>query len=57
VIGFVGGIAWCLHDYPGSPQAPLFGIFITGPAGFCLGLVASLVIGILAERAYKDDEK
>jgi hypothetical protein len=57
VIGFVGGIAWCLHDYPDSPQAPLFGIFITGPAGFFLGLIASLVMVIRTGRASKNDEK
>jgi uncharacterized membrane protein HdeD (DUF308 family) len=56
VVGFVGGIAWCLHDYPDSPQAPLFGIFITGPLGFFVGLVASVVLVIIARRVCKHDE-
>ena len=49
-IGFFIGILWCLHGYPDSPQAPVFGIFITGPAGFMLGLIASLVLVIRARR-------
>ena len=55
-LGFVGGIAWCLHDYPDSPQAPLFGIFVTGPAGFVLGVGASVVLLIVAGRVRKHDE-
>jgi hypothetical protein len=56
VIGFAGGIAWCLHDYPDSPQAPLFGIFITGPAGFSLGLIVSVVMVVRANRTSLDDK-
>jgi uncharacterized membrane protein HdeD (DUF308 family) len=56
VVGFIGGIAWCLHDYPGSPQAPLFGMFITGPLGFVLGLSASMVLFFVARRVCKHDE-
>jgi hypothetical protein len=54
VLGFVGGIAWCLLDYPGSPQAPLFGIFITGPIGLFLGLIASVVMLLRAKTSNHD---
>ena len=56
IVGFVGGIAWCLYDYPGSPQAPLFGIFVTGPLGFFLGLIASALLLMIARRVCKHDE-
>jgi hypothetical protein len=52
--GFVGGIAWCLHDYPDSPQAPLFGLFITGPIGLILGIVASIVLIFWAKTSNHD---
>jgi hypothetical protein len=51
--GCAGGIAWCWHDYPASPQAPLFGIFFTGPVGFFLGFIVSVVI-IVRAQASKD---
>jgi hypothetical protein len=56
VFGFVGGIAWCLVDYPDSPQAPLFGILITGPIGLFLGVIASLWM-ILWATTSNDAEK
>jgi hypothetical protein len=51
IVGFVGGIAWCRYDYPSSPQAPLFGMFITGPAGLVIGFVASLTVAIRASSS------
>jgi uncharacterized membrane protein HdeD (DUF308 family) len=56
ILGFVGGIAWCLHAYPDSPQAPLFGMFFTGPLGFFLGLIASVILFIIARRVCKHDK-
>jgi zinc transporter ZupT len=50
-IGFVGGIVWCLLVYPGSPQAPIFGMFFTGPAGAVVGLILGFV---LVSRASRD---
>jgi hypothetical protein len=55
VFGFVGGIAWCLLVYPDSPQAPIFGLFITGPIGLLLGLIASLLL-IFCAKTSKDDK-
>ena len=37
-IGFFGPIMWA----PEANQGPLLGIFITGPAGFVLGLVGGI---------------
>jgi hypothetical protein len=56
ILGFVGGAAWCLHDFPGSPQAPLFGLFITGPLGSTLGLVVAVILIIRAHRAASPTE-
>jgi hypothetical protein len=50
ILGFAGGIAWCLHDYPDSPQAPVFGLFITGPLGSLLGIVVAVIIIIRSHR-------
>jgi hypothetical protein len=55
VVGFVGGIAWCLYDYPGSPQAPLFGIF-TCAVGLVLGFIASLAMVFRASLDSSDDK-
>ncbi len=44
VLGFVGPIVVT----PDANQGPLLGIFITGPAGFVLGLVFGLVKSIVA---------
>jgi len=54
IVGFVGGIAWCFALYPGSPQAPLFGMFITGPAGLIIGVIVG---GILVVRANRTSEE
>lgn len=46
---FVGGITFLLGFVgpmiltPEANQGPLLGIFITGPAGFCLGLILGLL--------------
>ena len=39
VIGFVGPMIF----RPDAAQGPLLGVFLTGPAGFALGLVAGIV--------------
>ena len=36
LLGFIGP----LYVWPGSPQGPLFGIVISGPAGAVLGCIA-----------------
>jgi hypothetical protein len=56
VLGFVGGIAWCLHDYPDSPQASVFGLFITGPLGSLLGIVVAVIIIIRSRRVVSPSE-
>jgi hypothetical protein len=38
-IGFAAGFFGPIVFAPGANQGPLLGIFITGPAGFVLGLV------------------
>jgi hypothetical protein len=54
--GFVGGIVWCLHDYPDSPQAPLFGMFITGPIGLFFGIIASIAVIFWSTTASDDKD-
>jgi hypothetical protein len=39
-LGFLGGFFGPLYIGPESPQGPLFGIFISGPAGALAGYVA-----------------
>jgi len=41
--GFVAGFIGPIVFSPGSNQGPLLGIFITGPLGFLVGLIAGLV--------------
>jgi hypothetical protein len=43
-IGFAVGFAGPLIFTPEANQGPLLGIFITGPAGFLLGLIVGFVI-------------
>lgn len=50
VAGFYGPIYWS----PGSSQGPLLGIFLTGPLGAVVGLVAS-VIYILRTRKRSEE--
>ncbi len=45
LIGFVGPVIFM----PQSNQGPLIGIFITGPLGFCLGIVAGIVRHFLSK--------
>jgi len=54
IVGFVGGIAWCLALYPGSPQAPLFGMFITGPAGLIVGVIVGVILIVRASRTSEE---
>ena len=53
--GFVVGIGLCLLEYPGSPQAPIFGMFITRPIGLVLGIIAS--VGLIVWAANSKDAK
>jgi hypothetical protein len=46
-IGFVGGFFGPIIFMPEANQGPLLGIFITGPAGFVLGLVIGALVGVL----------
>ena len=46
LIGFVGPVIFM----PQSNQGPLIGIFITGPLGFALGIVAGIVRHFLAKK-------
>jgi hypothetical protein len=55
LFGFVGGIIWCWHDYPDSPQAPIFGMFITGPIGLFLGFITS--VGLIVWAINSKDAK
>lgn len=45
LIGFAGPVIFS----PESNQGPLIGIFITGPLGFCLGIVAGIVRHFLSK--------
>ena len=38
-IGFIAGFVGPMIFMPGANQGPMLGIFITGPAGFALGLI------------------
>jgi hypothetical protein len=38
-IGFITGFFGPMIFTPGANQGPMLGIFITGPAGFALGLI------------------
>jgi len=57
ILGFVGGIVWCDSEYPASPQAPLFGIFITGPAGLVIGFFASLALVVRSVSSNNGKDK
>jgi len=48
-IGFVAGYVGPIVFMPESNQGPLLGIFITGPLGFLIGLVAG-AIGALVRK-------
>lgn len=45
--GFFGPMFWLKHN---SPQGPMLGIFVTGPAGFVVGLVGGMVVGLVRRR-------
>ena len=52
----VGGIAFAIGFFgpmvllPDSPQGPMLGIFVTGPAGFVVGLIGGLIVGLARRR-------
>lgn len=52
----LGGIAFALGFFgpmvlqPDSPQGPMLGILVTGPAGFVLGLVGGMIVGLIRRR-------
>jgi hypothetical protein len=46
-IGFFGPMFWLKHN---SPQGPMLGIFVTGPAGFLVGLVGGAIVGLVRRR-------
>lgn len=43
-VGFFGPMFWLKHN---SPQGPMLGIFVTGPAGAVVGFVGGLVVGFV----------
>jgi len=45
-IAFLAGFAGPILLTPDSPQGPLLGIFMTGPLGLIVGMVAGIAIGI-----------
>lgn len=46
ILGFVGPMIFA----PDANQGPLFGIFITGPAGALLGAIIGFVVGFIKKR-------
>jgi hypothetical protein len=46
-VGFFGPIIIDAINSTDSPQGPLLGIFITGPLGFVVGVIAGLVYGLI----------
>ena len=50
-IGFAAGFFGPMVFAPGANQGPLLGIFITGPAGFAVGLVYGIARTLLRRRA------
>lgn len=45
-IGFVAGFVGPIILAPDANQGPLLGIFITGPAGFVLGLIGGAIAAL-----------
>ena len=69
VVGFsllggviIGGIGFALGFFgpiiatPDSPQGPLLGIFITGPLGFVVGVIAGFVYGLIRSLKQKPQQ-
>src|SRR5690349_16622412 len=52
-IGFLIGFFGPMFLTPQSNQGPLFGIFISGPAGVILGFIGGLIYGIIKGRTPK----
>jgi len=50
-ISFLAGFLGPIIFTPGANQGPLLGIFITGPAGFVIGMVAGLIYGKYRSKA------
>ncbi len=47
LLGFAGGFFGPMVFMPDANQGPMLGIFITGPLGFVVGLVAGAVRGFV----------
>ena len=45
-IGFLGGFVGPIIFIPEANQGPLLGIFITGPAGFVIGLAFGAILAL-----------
>jgi len=54
--GFILGFVGPLILTPNANQGPLLGIFITGPAGFFLGGILGLAIGIIREYSQEKEQ-
>jgi hypothetical protein len=50
VIGFVGGFFGPMIVTPEANQGPLLGIFITGPLGVVVGMIAGVAYASLSKR-------
>jgi hypothetical protein len=55
----IGGISFCTGFFgpiifdPGANQGPLLGIFITGPVGFVVGLIAGGIFWVIKREKSK----
>lgn len=52
-ISFSAGFFGPIFLQPDSPQGPMLGIFVTGPAGFILGLIGGAITGWVRSRRAK----
>ena len=55
-VGFVSGFYGPIFFSPSASQGPLLGIFITGPLGAVLGLIASLIYILKIRRRSTTDD-
>src|SRR5690348_5916270 len=49
-VGFVVGYVGPLIFMPDASQGPLIGIFVTGPLGFIVGIIAGALVGALTKE-------
>jgi hypothetical protein len=49
-LGFFGPIIYCSYIGRDCPQGPLLGIFITGPLGLSLGMLAATVGWVIQSK-------